>query len=234
MKNNWYVATILIKAIVNDDTSGPWLYDEQIRVIRAPNEEEAYRKALLFGKEEEQSYLNEYGQIVIWEFSGLINLERLDNPIKDGTEIRSHLFHSIEPKLSTMALESKIKVAQEEGCLSDTVDQSEINEITQYLPEASAYTRMTDLFKLLGDPTRLRIVVALFQHDLCVHDLVELLSDPKIGPVMSQSAISHQLRLLRSFQIVRAERQGQRLRYFLIDDHIRELVASSLAHVKEG
>ncbi len=133
-----------------------------------------------------------------------------------------------------MTSKVEIKDTQEEFCLSDAVDQSEINEITQYLPEASAYNRMAELFKLLGDPTRLRIVVALFQRDLCVHDLVALLSNPKSGPVLSQSAISHQLRLLRSFQIVRAERQGQRMRYFLIDNHIRELVASSLAHAKEG
>lgn len=120
--------------------------------------------------------------------------------------------------------------APDEFCLSDAVDQSAINEIARALPQAQAYDRMADLFKLLGDSTRLRIVVALLQRDLCVHDLVALLSDTRI----SQSGVSHQLRLLRTAHIVRAERQGQRMRYSLIDEHIRELVASSLAHASES
>ncbi|MEI6045001.1 MAG: metalloregulator ArsR/SmtB family transcription factor [Chloroflexota bacterium] len=122
---------------------------------------------------------------------------------------------------------------QDEICLSDSVDPQELAEIAQRLPDAQAYGRMAELFKLLGDSTRLRIVVALLERDLCVHDLVALLNSLKTGQTLSQSAISHQLRLMRSAQIVRAERQGQRVRYSLIDQHIRELVASSLAHARE-
>jgi ArsR family transcriptional regulator len=129
----------------------------------------------------------------------------------------------------------EIEVAQphEEICASDSIDQQELTEIAQRLPDAQAYGRMAELFKLLGDPTRLRIVVALLERDLCVHDLVALLNDLKTSQILSQSAISHQLRLMRSAQIVRAERQGQRVRYSLVDQHIRELVASSLAHARE-
>lgn len=128
----------------------------------------------------------------------------------------------------------KVEVS-DDFCLSEAIDQTEINEVAQHLPDAQAYGRMADLFKLLGDPTRLRIVVALLQRNLCVHDLVALLNDTKIRDTpISQSGVSHQLGLLRSAQIVRAERQGQRMRYSLIDEHIRELVASSLAHAKEG
>ncbi len=121
--------------------------------------------------------------------------------------------------------------AQDEFCLSDAVDQSEINLIAQHLPEAEAYNEMAALFKLLGDQTRLRLMVALLQRDLCVHDLVALLNNG--GQGVTQSAVSHQLRLMRSARIVRAERQGQRMRYSLVDEHIRELIASSLAHAKE-
>jgi len=133
-----------------------------------------------------------------------------------------------------MTQEATLGHIADEFCLSDAIDQSEINEVAQSLPEVQAYGRMADLFKLLGDPTRLKIVVALLHRDLCVHDLVALLGDAKVSSPISQSAVSHQLRLMRSAQIVRAERQGQRIRYSLIDDHIRELVASSLAHAKEA
>ncbi len=121
---------------------------------------------------------------------------------------------------------------QDEGCLSDLIDPGEIAEIARQLPDSPTYSRMSELFKLLGDSTRLRILVALFQRDLCVHDLVALLSNPK-SEAVSQSAVSHQLRLLRTAQVVQAERQGQRVRYSLIDNHIRELLESGLAHANE-
>jgi ArsR family transcriptional regulator len=122
---------------------------------------------------------------------------------------------------------------QDEFCLSEAIDQTAITELARQMPETQTYGRMADLFKLLGDETRLRIVVALLHRDLCVHDLVALLRDPEGGSGKTQSAVSHQLRLMRAAQIVRAERQGQRVRYSLVDEHIRELVASSLAHARE-
>jgi DNA-binding transcriptional ArsR family regulator len=124
----------------------------------------------------------------------------------------------------------------DELCASDTIDRQEIAELVKRLPDLQVSNYMVEIFKLLGDPTRLQIVVALLQRDLCVHDLVELLAQArsaKAEPPISQSAVSHQLRLMRQAQIVRAARQGQRVRYSLVDDHIRELVASSLAHAKE-
>ncbi len=133
-----------------------------------------------------------------------------------------------------MAQKLGLEEAQEEACLVEAVDPQEIKKIASNLPEAEAYRRMSELFKLLGDRTRLRMVVALLQQDLCVHELVALLNNHETKNSISQSGVSHQLRLLRTAQIVQANRQGQTMRYSLIDDHIRELVASSLAHAKES
>ncbi len=97
MKTNWYVATLIIRSRVEGDNSSARPCDEQIRLIRAQDEEIAYQKALKLGKAEEQSYQNGEGETVYWEFVGLANLEELTESIQDGTEIRSRLFDSSNP-----------------------------------------------------------------------------------------------------------------------------------------
>ncbi|MBG0777982.1 MAG: helix-turn-helix transcriptional regulator [Desulfovibrionaceae bacterium] len=82
------------------------------------------------------------------------------------------------------------------------------------------------LFKVLGDATRMRILLALAREELCVCDLSELLA-------MTQSAISHQLRVLRAARIVRSRRDGKMVFYALDDAHIERLVAAALDHVRE-
>ena len=92
----WYVATLVIACRVEDD-SEDLTCDEQIRIIRAPNAEIAYEKALKIGQDEENSYQNMYGQTVTWAFVGLDDLDELDNTIHDGVEIRSRLFGHRNP-----------------------------------------------------------------------------------------------------------------------------------------
>jgi hypothetical protein len=93
----WYVASLLIKSRVGDDHQAPYMCDEQVRLIKASDAEEAYNKALKIGHEEEQTYLNGDGETVYWEFEGLINLEEFDEEIEDGVEIRSKLFDNANP-----------------------------------------------------------------------------------------------------------------------------------------
>lgn len=80
-------------------------------------------------------------------------------------------------------------------------------------------------FHALGDPTRVKLIFALSRAELCVCDLAALLE-------VSVSAVSHQLRLLRSLRLVRTRREGKLIYYTLDDDHIRTLFAQGLAHVK--
>lgn len=86
---------------------------------------------------------------------------------------------------------------------------------------------VADIFRVLGDPTRVRILDSLGTGELCVNDLAS-----KVG--ISESAVSHQLRLLRTMRLVRVRREG-RLAYYAVDDqHILELLNQARTHVQEG
>jgi len=85
---------------------------------------------------------------------------------------------------------------------------------------------LAELFKAFGDYTRARILFALSIHELCVCALAEVLD-------MSQSAISHQLRLLRAAKLVRYRKDGKNVFYALDDDHVRNLILQGLDHVRE-
>lgn len=84
---------------------------------------------------------------------------------------------------------------------------------------------LADLFKILGDPTRVRILRALARTELCVCDLSSVLG-------MSASAVSHQLRVLRSAKLVRFRREGKIVHYTLDDEHVAALVSVGLDHVR--
>ncbi len=84
---------------------------------------------------------------------------------------------------------------------------------------------LSELFKALGDPTRIRILHALSQEELCVCDLAEVLE-------MAQSAISHQLRALRNLRLVKHRKEGKMVFYSLDDDHIINFFAQGLAHMR--
>jgi DNA-binding transcriptional ArsR family regulator len=91
---------------------------------------------------------------------------------------------------------------------------------------AGDYEAMATLFKTMGDPNRLRILWALNQGEMCVCDLAALLES-------SESAVSHQLRLLRQMALVSNRRQGQVLYYRLNDEHIHMLIQMALEHIQE-
>jgi DNA-binding transcriptional ArsR family regulator len=85
---------------------------------------------------------------------------------------------------------------------------------------------LSDTFKVLGDPTRVRILLGLSVRELCVCDLAELFG-------LTSSAVSHQLRLLRAHRLVKPRREGKLVYYSLDDDHVRTLFDEGLRHVKE-
>ncbi len=112
------------------------------------------------------------------------------------------------------------------GCEVQLVDELKVRRAARNLEPASAVLDLADTFKLLGDPTRLKIVLALSHEELCVCDLASVLG-------ASQSAVSHSLRLLRQLDIVRFRRVGKCAYYTLDDEHIGRLLAEGFRHVNE-
>ncbi len=102
-----------------------------------------------------------------------------------------------------------------------------VRRVARALVPPAAAADLAETFSLLGDPTRTRILHALSVDELCVGDLALLLG-------VSQSALSHQLRLLRDRRLVAVRREGRRLYYRLQDEHIRTLVDMGLSHAREA
>lgn len=120
--------------------------------------------------------------------------------------------------------EKTIVEACEENCNGTVLDMNEIRE--NLLPESAA-TDLADLFKALGDPTRVKIIHTLLKSELCVHDLSEVLD-------MGQSAISHQLRSLRNMRIVKRRKVGKTVFYSLDDEHVEQIFVQTLQHMKHN
>lgn len=93
----WFVATLVIQCVLADD-DGPYMCDEQIRLIHATDAESAYQRAIELGKGEETNYIGGTGETVNWKFVGLENLQELEEQIADGVEIRSRLFGHDSPE----------------------------------------------------------------------------------------------------------------------------------------
>jgi ArsR family transcriptional regulator len=104
--------------------------------------------------------------------------------------------------------------------------QTAIRSARKALADGPAITTISETFKILGDPTRLKIVLALSKEELCVLDIAELLS-------MTESAISHQLRLLRTLRLVNQRKEGKMVFYSLDDEHIEDLLSVAASHSKE-
>ena len=100
-------------------------------------------------------------------------------------------------------------------------------QVKARLLEEPLVEALAETFKALGDTTRVRILDALSRSELCVQDVADLLG-------VTQSAVSHQLRLLRGMRLVRTRRQGRQIFYALDDDHIVKLFAQGLEHVEEN
>lgn len=116
--------------------------------------------------------------------------------------------------------------ADDEFCGIRTVHQDLVRQARDSAPPDDVIQRMAQTFKLLGDPTRLRILMALHEVELCVCDIAAFLC-------LSESAVSHQLRHLKDLALVKNRRQGQVLYYSLNDDHVTALLDMSRQHIQE-
>ncbi len=104
------------------------------------------------------------------------------------------------------------------------MDKSKADRARKNLVAEKVFSDLAETFKAMGDPTRTKLLHILAHEELCVGDLAALLD-------MTPSAISHQLRLLRTMRLVRARRAGRATYYALDDDHIRRLLVEGLKHV---
>ena len=101
----------------------------------------------------------------------------------------------------------------------EAIDRAKINML-----EAETIDSLSKLFKVLGDPTRIKILWALNVHDLCVLDICEVLG-------MTKSAVSHQLGTLKEAKLVKARREGKEVYYSLDDEHVKEIFETGIVHV---
>ncbi len=86
---------------------------------------------------------------------------------------------------------------------------------------------LSELFKIFGDPTRIRILCAMLDAELCVNDIAGLLQ-------MSQSSVSHQLRILKTSKLVKSRRDGKSVFYSLDDEHVHSILSMGMEHIMEG
>ncbi|MFR7592804.1 MAG: ArsR/SmtB family transcription factor [Longibaculum sp.] len=106
------------------------------------------------------------------------------------------------------------------------VNQEAVDLVTKSLPDEEILYDVAELFKVFGDSTRIKIICALFESEMCVYDLAATLQ-------MTQSAISHQLRILKNANLVKFRRDGKMIYYSLDDEHVQQIFDAGYKHVIE-
>ena len=109
---------------------------------------------------------------------------------------------------------------------SHEVHKDLLKIVNEKLPSETELYDLAELFKVFGDSTRIRILFVLFEAEVCVCDLAEALG-------MTQSAISHQLRILKQNKLVKNRREGKSIFYSLADEHVRTIIAQGCEHIEE-
>ena len=120
-------------------------------------------------------------------------------------------------------------MAQPEISLSvdgQLLDEQTLQKLQDDLPNDEVLYDLAELFRVFGDTTRIKILYAQFESELCVNDIAQVVG-------LSQSAVSHQLRLLKASKLVKFRREGKAMYYSLDDDHVRSMIALGMEHVEE-
>ena len=118
---------------------------------------------------------------------------------------------------------------EEMCCESTEVHEELLRIVNETLPDETELYELYDLaelFKVFGDSTRIRILYVLFEAEVCVCDLAAALN-------MTQSAISHQLKILKQNRLIKSRREGKSIFYSLADDHVRTIIAQGQEHIEE-
>lgn len=106
------------------------------------------------------------------------------------------------------------------------VHEDVVKRVKEKQPDDEYLYELADLFKVFGDTTRIKILYALFESELCVGDIAQILG-------LSQSAVSHQLRVLKDSKLIKFRREGKVIFYSLDDDHVRTIMSMGMEHVEE-
>ena len=106
------------------------------------------------------------------------------------------------------------------------VHEDIVHRVNEIMPCEEELFDLSELFKIFGDSTRIRILYVLFESEMCVCGIAELLG-------MTQSAISHQLQVLKKAKLVRYRREGKTIFYSLADDHVRTILGQGMEHITE-
>lgn len=101
-----------------------------------------------------------------------------------------------------------------------------IRQVNEQMPDEDELYDLAELFKVFGDSTRIRILFVLFEAEVCVCDIADTLN-------MTQSAISHQLKILKQSKLVKSRREGKSVFYSLADGHVRTIIAQGRDHIEE-
>ena len=120
----------------------------------------------------------------------------------------------------------RMEERKDEVCDSFEVHEDLLKIVNETLPEETELYDLAELFKVFGDSTRIRILFVLFEAEVCVCDLAKALN-------MTQSAISHQLRILKQNKLVKSRREGKSIFYSLADDHVRTIINQGREHIEE-
>lgn len=108
------------------------------------------------------------------------------------------------------------------ACIHDEI----VHKVQKVMPDEEQMKELAEFYKVFGDATRIKILYALLESEMCVCDLAALLK-------MTQSAISHQLRVLKQMKLVKNRREGKTVYYSLADDHIQNIISQGMEHIKE-
>ncbi len=115
-------------------------------------------------------------------------------------------------------------------CTEKKVHEEIVDKTKKEMPNDEVLADLSDLFRVFGDTTRVKIIFALFSNEMCVCDIAEDIAE-LLG--MTQSAISHQLRVLKNARLVKFRKEGKTVFYSLDDEHISEILKCGLEHVNE-
>ena len=125
-----------------------------------------------------------------------------------------------------MGNDSKRMMHGIECCEVEEVHADKVRIVNDQMPPEDRLYDLAELYKVFGDSTRIKILYALFEAELCVCDIAQLLG-------MTQPAISHQLRILKQMNLVRTRREGRTVFYSLADGHIASILSQGMEHIKE-
>lgn len=114
-----------------------------------------------------------------------------------------------------------------EGCEEFELHSELLEKVKNKMPDEEKLYDLAELFKVFGDSTRIRILFVLFEAEVCVCDLAEALN-------MTQSAISHQLKILKNSKLVKCRREGKSMFYSLADGHVRTIISQGMEHIEEN